>query len=97
MTWLPCWRSLIHPAFRKARTARSPETAGKDAIVGGNLDFADFNGRRHPMCRTRRKATNDCFTNIFEGLGFRPPLGHAARNRRALDYEHAGFIWLQSH
>jgi hypothetical protein len=32
MTWLPRWRSLIHPAFWKTRTARSPETEGKAAI-----------------------------------------------------------------
>ena len=70
---------------------------GRDAISGRNLDFADFNGWRHPVSRTCRQASSDCFADIVESLGFRPSLGDAAGNRRALGYEHAGFIGFQRH
>ena len=102
MSWLDqnyvtCWRSLTQPALWKVLTARSPETEGRDAISGRDLNFADFNGRRHPVSRPCRQATRDRFADIVESLGFRPPLGDAAGNRRALGYKHAGFIVFQRH
>jgi len=74
-----------------------PRNGGHRRRSGGDLDFADFNGRRHPVSRSCRQATSDCFADIVESLGFRPSLGDAAWNRRALGYEHAGFIGLQRH
>ena len=49
MTWLPCCRSLRHPAFCKARTACSPETEGSAAI------------RREPRPRALRPSEACCW------------------------------------
>ena len=49
------------------------------------------------MSRTSREATGNCFADIGESFGLGPSLGDAAGNRRALGYEHAGFIGLQGH
>ncbi len=72
-----------------------PRNGRQRCPLGGNLDFADFNRRRHPVSGTCRKAASDGFADIFESLGFGPSLGDAAGNRRALGYEHAGFVGLQ--
>ncbi len=74
-----------------------PQNRGQRRHLNGDLDFADLNGRRHPVSRARRQATSDCFADIVESLGFRPSLGDAAGNRRALGYEHTGFIGFQRH
>lgn len=74
-----------------------PRDGGQGRHSGGNLDFADLNGRRHSVGRASRQATSDCFADIVESFGLGPSLGDAAGNRRALGDEHAGFIGLQGH
>jgi hypothetical protein len=74
-----------------------PRNGGQRRHSGGNLDFADLNGRGHSVSRTSREATGNCFADIGESFGLGPSLRDAARNRRALGYEHAGVIGLQGH
>src|ERR1017187_3365463 len=92
-------RRSCMPAEESVPAMKGPlsRNGGQRSHLGRNLDFADLYGRRHPMSRACRQATSDCFADIVEGLGFRSSLGDAAGNRRALDYEHAGFIRLQRH
>ena len=47
--------------------------------------------------RLNSQASSDRFADIVQGLGFRRALGDAAVNRRALGYEHAGFVGLKRH
>src|ERR1700682_2790277 len=94
ITWLPCCRSLTHPAFWKARTARSPETEGS-APLNRNLHLTDCDRQRHVIRLARCQATHDRLPNILEGLRFRSPLRNASRNGGALGDNRTGLIRFQ--
>ena len=88
--------------FQPSRLPENPHgplsrNGGQRRHLGRNLDFADFNGRRHPVSRTCRQASGDGFSDVVESLGFRPSLGDAAGDRWAFGDQHAGFIGLQRH
>ena len=61
---------------------------GNEAILGGKLDFADFDGERHSARRACRQAACDGLPDIVQRLGLGSPLRDAAGNRRALGAEH---------
>jgi len=72
-----------------------PRNRGQRRSLGENLNFANFNCWRHPANCTRREATSNSLANVVESLGFRPPLGDATGNSRALGNEHSGFVRFQ--
>lgn len=49
------------------------------------------------MSRACFETPSDGLADVIQGLGFRAPLGNAARNGRALRNEHAGLVRLQRH
>ena len=60
-----------------------------------DLDLMNRDRQRHVICPTRFQAAGDRLTNIFQGLRLSGALRHASGDRRALGYNHAGFILFQ--
>ena len=49
------------------------------------------------MSRACFETPSNGLADVIQSLGFRAPLGNAARNGRALRNEHAGLVKLQRH
>lgn len=94
MTWLPRWRSIVQPAFRKSEPPllRSRRGAGPS---DRDLDLLRFHGEGHPSIRPDFQAGRNRLADVLDRLAAGLALRYAAGNARAFRDPDALFVLRQ--
>ena len=95
---MACALAVLDPARLLENSHRPlPREGGQSRHLRRNLNFSDLNCQRHATSRACFETPSNGFADVVQGLGFRAPLGNAARNGRALRNKHAGLVRFQRH
>ena len=85
--------SVLGPTRTLKRTNNlRPTDSRQSCHSDGDLYFADFHREWHSICRSRREAASERFTDICESFFFRVALRYTSGNGRTLSHEHTRFV-----
>src|SRR5216684_5569470 len=97
-TWLPRWRTRIHPARSNARIAsrQSRQEAGPSPNRR-NLYFGDLHGQWHTELSAALQAEFNCFADVGERLLVGSALSYTSGEGRTLSNNEPVFTLLERH